>query len=502
MWSHIVSSVEAIMQTDRVRTVLVVLFLVSLFLGSLAGCGGGGGHPGNPDSPVKLQAVISGSLTVNMGSLPPGTGAAVHVTGPGNYAADLAGPQTLGGLEPGEYTITALPVVAGTTTLIPLPETQTVTVAAGATATASVNYAVPPAQLGLARVASGLAGPTWLTAPRNDERQFVTERAGRILVLRGGVPQVQAFLDLRALTDVSGEGGLLSMAFDPDYAANGRFYVYRTNASHDILVERYTVSGNPAVADPASRLEIIRIPHPQFTNHFGGQLAFGPDGYLSLGTGDGGGGGDPNGNAQNPNVLLGKLLRLDVSAASAAEPYRIPPTNPWPNQAGRRPEVWASGLRNPWRFSYDGNRLYIADVGQDAREEVDLVPSLLGGLNFGWNRMEATICYGSSDCDRSGLIYPVIAYAHTEAADSPCSVTGGFVYRGTAIPALAGHYFYSDFCGGFLRSFYATANGTLYAVRDWNIASPGRVVSFGQDGQGELYMLALDGSIWKIVPAS
>jgi glucose/arabinose dehydrogenase len=490
------------MQNDPVRTVLVVLFLLSLFLGSLAGCGGGGGDPGNPDSPVKLQGTINGSLAVTVNSLPPGVPALVHVSGPGNYAADLTAPQTLGGIQPGEYTITALPVVAGTTTWTPSPATQTVTVASGATATASVTYALPPAQLALTRITSGLATPTFLTAPRNDQRQFVTERPGRILVLRGGAPLAQPFLDLVASTDVAGEGGLLSMAFDPGYAANGRFYVYRIDASHDIVVERYTVSGNPDVADPASRLEIIRIAHPQFTNHVGGQLAFDPAGYLTLGTGDGGGGGDPNGNAQNPASLLGKLLRLDVASASAAEPYRIPPTNPWLNQAGRRAEVWASGLRNPWRFSYDGNRLYIGDVGQAAHEEVDLVPSLLGGLNYGWNRMEGTVCYGSTDCDRTGLIYPEIVYAHTGAANSPCSVTGGFVYRGTAIPGMAGHYFYSDLCGGFLRSFYATASGALYALRDWNIARPGSVVSFGQDGQGELYMLALDGSIWKIVPAA
>jgi glucose/arabinose dehydrogenase len=498
-----VSPEETVMPTDRVRTVMVILFLLSLFLGSLAGCGGGGGSPGNPDSPVKLQGVTTtASLAVTVSNLPSGLPPAVHVAGPDNYAADLAGSQVLNGLAPGDYTITAMPAVVGTTTWIPTPGMQIVAVAAGAAATASLNYAPPPAQLGLTRVASGLASPTYLTAPRDDPRQFVTERAGRILILRDGAPLAQPFLDLRAGTDTSGEGGLLSMVFDPAYATNGRFYVYRTDANHDILVERYTVSGNPDLADPASRLEIIRIAHPLYMNHFGGQLAFDPEGFLVMGTGDGGAAGDPNGHAQNPDSLLGKLLRLDVSAAGVAEPYRIPPTNPWLNQAGRRAEVWASGLRNPWRFSYDGDRLYIADVGQDAHEEVDLVPSPLGGLNFGWNRMEGASCYNASDCDRSGLIYPVIAYAHTEAAGSACSVTGGFVYRGRAIPELAGHYFYSDFCSGFLRSFYATANGALYAVRDWNIASPGRVQSFGQDGQGELYMLAQDGSIWKIVPAA
>jgi len=490
------------MPTDRVRTVLVILFLISLFLGSLAGCGGGG-DPGQKNSPVQLQASITatGSLAVTVGNLPTGISAALHVSGPGNYAADLTGSQTLGELAPGLYTITALPAVAGATTWTPSPPTQDVRVDTGTGATASVQYAQAPARLALRHVAT-LASPTYLTAPRGDARQFVTERAGRILVLEDGAPLSRPFLDLRAVTDTSGEGGLLSLAFDPDYAANGHFYVYRTNASHDILVERYTVSGDRNLADAASRLEIIRIAHPLYMNHFGGQLAFDPDGYLTIGTGDGGGAGDPNGNAQNLNALLGKLLRLDVRAASAAEPYRIPASNPWPNAAGHRPEVWASGLRNPWRFSYAGNRLYIADVGQEAFEEIDLVPSRLGALNFGWNRMEASTCYGGTPCDRTGLIYPVVAYAHTAAEGSPCSVIGGFVYRGSAIPALAGHYFYSDLCAGFLRSFYAVPSGALYAVRDWDIASVGRIVSFGEDGQGELYMLALDGGIWRIVQPS
>ena len=200
------------MQTDRVRTVLVVLFLVSLFLGSLAGCGGGGGSPGNPDSPIKLQGSADAKLAVTIDNLPAGTAASVHVSGPGNYVADLTGTQTLSALQPGTYTITALPVVAGTTTWTPIPATQDAEVAAGGTATASVNYRAPPAQLALTRFASGLSGPTYLTAPKNDPRQFVTERPGRILVLRGGALLPQAFLDLRALIDVQGEGGLHMVA--------------------------------------------------------------------------------------------------------------------------------------------------------------------------------------------------------------------------------------------------------------------------------------------------
>jgi glucose/arabinose dehydrogenase len=356
----------------------------------------------------------------------------------------------------------------------------------------------PPAALtlALAPFASSLASPTFLTAPPGDARQFIVERAGRILVMQGGALLSQPFLDIRALTDVTGEGGLLSMAFDPHYATNGRFYVYRTNASHDIVVERYTASGDPDRADPASSLTIIQIPHPTFTNHFGGLVAFGPDGYLYLGTGDGGSAGDPNGNAQNLGSLLGKLLRLDVATASQAVPYLIPATNPYRNQAGARPEIWASGLRNPWRYAFDADQLYIADVGQDQREEIDLEAAAQGGLNYGWNRMEGASCYLAQTCDQSGLALPVLDYSHADASN-PCSITGGYVYRGAAIPELAGRYFYSDYCAGFLRSFLA-AGRTVTEQRAWNVAKVAQATSFGRDGQGELYVLGAN-AIWKIV---
>ncbi|MGB9108208.1 MAG: PQQ-dependent sugar dehydrogenase, partial [Telluria sp.] len=350
--------------------------------------------------------------------------------------------------------------------------------------------------LALAPFASNLASPTFLAAPPGDARQFIIERAGRILVMRGGALLPQPFLDIRALTDVTGEGGLLSMAFDPGYASNGRFYVYRTNASHDIVVERYTASGDPDRADPASGLTIIQIPHPSFTNHYGGLVAFGPDGYLYLGTGDGGSSGDPNGNAQNLNSLLGKLLRLDVASASQAVPYLIPATNPYRNQAGSRPEIWASGLRNPWRYAFDGDRLYIADVGQDQREEIDLEAAAQGGLNYGWNRMEGSSCYLAQACDTSGLTLPLLDYSHADAG-SPCSITGGYVYRGAAIPALAGQYFYSDYCAGFLRSFVAVGR-TATDQHAWTVPKVAQATSFGRDGQGELYVIGAN-AIWKIV---
>jgi len=356
----------------------------------------------------------------------------------------------------------------------------------------------PPAALtlALAPFAANLSNPTFLTAPPGDARQFIVERAGRILVMQGGTLLSQPFLDIRALTDTTGEGGLLSMAFDPGYATNGRFYVYRTNASHDIVVERYTVSNDPNRADPASALAILQIAHPTYTNHFGGLLAFGPDGYLYLGTGDGGSEGDPNGNAQNPASLLGKLLRLDVRSASAAAPYLVPDTNPYRNQAGSRPEIWALGLRNPWRFAFDAGQLYIADVGAALHEEIDLQPATQGGVNYGWNRMEGSACYRAQTCDRTGLALPVLDYGHDGGA---CSITGGYVYRGAAIPELAGRYFYSDYCAGFLRSFLAVDRSAT-EQREWSVAKVGQVVSFGQDGQGELYVIG-SGGIWKIVRA-
>jgi glucose/arabinose dehydrogenase len=356
-----------------------------------------------------------------------------------------------------------------------------------------------PLTLALAPFAGNLASPTFLTAPPGDTRQFVVERAGRILIMQNGALLSQAFLDIRALTDVAGEGGLLSMAFDPGYATNGRFYVYRTNLNRDIVVERYTVSGDPNRADGASGITIIQIAHPTFTNHFGGLVAFGPDGYLYLGTGDGGSAGDPPGNAQNLNSLLGKLLRLDVRNASASVPYTIPATNPFRSQAGARPEIWAYGLRNPWRYTFDADRLYIADVGQAQREEIDLEAASQGGLNYGWNRMEGTACYQAQTCSSSGLALPVLEYSHADAG-SPCSITGGYVYRGAAIPELAGRYFYSDYCAGFLRSFVALER-TVSEQRDWNVAKPGQVMSFGRDGQGELYVLTAS-SILKIVKGS
>jgi glucose/arabinose dehydrogenase len=366
---------------------------------------------------------------------------------------------------------------------------------AGGGAAPPVTQPPPAPSIGVTRYLGGLADPVYLTAPAGDERQFVVERAGRIRVVRDGVVLTTPFLDLGSRVSTAGEGGLLSMAFAPDYATSGALYLYFIDANHDIVVERRTVSGNPDVANSTGAIEIIRIPHPTFTNHYGGQLAFGPDGMLYLGTGDGGGAGDPGGHAQDGTVLLGKLLRLDVSHASAASPYQLPASNPYFGLSSKRNEIWALGLRNPWRFSVDAGQLIIADVGQDAREEVDIGPAAQAPVNYGWNIMEGTACYQGQTCACAGLTLPVFEYLHSSGG---CSITGGYVYRGKAIPELAGHYLYSDYCAGFLRSFLYTG-GAATRQTDWNVSGIGSIVSFGQDGQGELYMLSSNGNVYRIV---
>lgn len=356
-----------------------------------------------------------------------------------------------------------------------------------------------PVALGLRQVAAGLDNPVFLTAPAGDKRQFIVERPGRIRILQDGLVQSVPFLDISARVSAAGEGGLLSMAFHPQYAQNGQYFIYYTDAARDIVVERRTVSANPNLSDPLAVREVIRIPHPGFSNHFGGLLAFGPDGYLYLGTGDGGSAGDPPRNAQNLGVLLGKLLRLDVNAAAAGAGYAIPQSNPFVGLAGRRAEIWAYGLRNPWRFAFDGALLYIADVGQDRREEVDINPVSQGGLNYGWNILEGSLCYNADSCASAGLAAPAFEYDHGAGGANGCSITGGYVYRGAAIPELAGRYFYSDYCAGFLKSFIAAAGPGVTEQTDWNIPKQSAVVSFGRDAEGELYLVSASGTISKIV---
>ena len=332
-------------------------------------------------------------------------------------------------------------------------------------------------------ISSGLTNPVFLTQPLNDGRIFVVEQPGRIRIVKNGVLQPTPFLDLTSRVLFSGERGLLSVAFHPQYATNHFFYVYFTQQTNgDIRIERFTTTSNPEVADPASSKLILTTPHSQFSNHNGGLLTFGPDGMLYAALGDGGSGGDPNGNGQNQNALLGSMLRLDVDGG---DPYRVPPDNPYAGQAGKRGEIWAKGLRNPWRYAFDAptGLLYIADVGQNLREEVNVVPATAAGINYGWNVMEGTACYNATTCSQTGLQLPVIDYLHS---DGGCSITGGYVYRGTAIEGLQGHYLYSDYCAGFLRSF-RYENGQAVDQKNWGIIMSS-VTSFGRDFAGELYI--------------
>lgn len=434
----------------------------------------------------------TGALLVTVTQLPPGLPAALRVTGPGSYARDLGASATLSGLAPGSYTISAGSLAHGKLSYFPNAGTQGVTVVAGATAAVSVAYTGMPFALGIEEVAS-LSGAVFLAAPRGDPRQFIVERSGRVHIRENGVLLATPFLDISDRVSTEGEGGLLSMAFDPDYARNGNFFLYYSDKLHRIVVERQRVSRDPNRAEVGSQLEILSILH-QGTMHYGGLASFGPDGHLYLATGDSGGVGDPYRNGQNLNTLLGKVLRIDVTRATGSERYRIPVTNPFIGQAGRRAEIWAYGLRNPWRYAFDAGLLYLADVGQARREEINIVNAAQGGLNFGWNIMEGTLCYDSPDCARAGLTLPALEYDHADG----CSVTGGYVYRGAAIPTFGGHYVYSDFCSGFVRSFLYRGDGISAAI-DWLIADAGQIQSLGRDGQGELYLIAASGKIFQIV---
>jgi len=349
----------------------------------------------------------------------------------------------------------------------------------------------------LQRIASGLSQPVALTHA-GDTRLFITEQTGTIRIYDALGLRATPFLDLRSIVLSGGERGLLSVAFHPHYRDNGLFYVYYTNRNGDNNVARYQVSSDPDRADPASGVVLLTIPHPTFANHNGGQLQFGPEGFLYIGTGDGGSAGDPNNNAQNLNQLLGKILRIDVDHGS---PYAIPPSNPFAQRAGARGEVWAYGLRNPWRFSFDRvtGDLWIGDVGQDAFEEVDFQPvTSIGGENYGWRKMEGQHCYNpSTNCVDAGVTFPLLEYSH---AGGGCSISGGYRYRGTQIPSLQGAYLYGDYCSGTISK--ATQTGTSWTSTTL-FATTLRISSFGEDISGELYVMDVaTGILYKIAPRS
>lgn len=345
-------------------------------------------------------------------------------------------------------------------------------------------------RVGFEKIGEGFSRPVAAVALPDDGRLLVVEKTGMVRFLEKGKPGA-VFLDLSDQVSTGNEQGLLGLAFDPDFASNRQFYVDYTDGAGDTQVVRFVaVDGT---ADGASGEMLLKIDQPQ-SNHNGGWIGFGPDRLLYIATGDGGGGGDqhgPIGNGQDKNVLLGKILRIDPRGA----PYAIPPGNPFANGGGA-PEIFLYGLRNPWRNAFDGNLLYIADVGQNAWEEIDVVDvDRDAGANLGWRTMEGRECYpAGAACVQGGLMMPVHVYGH----DVGCSITGGVVYRGAALPAVQGRYFFADYCSGMIEGLRYTDGEARELVNTGE--SLGTVTSFGTDAEGEMLVVSDDGLVFRMVP--
>lgn len=341
--------------------------------------------------------------------------------------------------------------------------------------------------------------PLDFQSPEDDtDRIFVVEQGGTIKVFPNNetVSESTTFLDISSNLVNRDELGLLGLVFHPNYRSNGLFYVMYTSSSDLAVVSSFQVSSsNPDVADASSETILLRIPQP-FTNHNGGQLAFGPDGYLYIAAGDGGSGGDPQGNAQNLTNLLGKILRIDVDRTENGLEYAIPSDNPFVSSRSSRHEIYAYGLRNPWRFSFDvqSNVLWAGDVGQNVIEEIDVIES---GANYGWNTFEGTQCFNSATCDTNGFVAPVFEY---DQSANDRSITGGYVYRGQTLNSLQGLYIYGDFISGKIWGLSTNLGSTL--TNQLLVESRLPISSFGTDSNNELYVCAFDGAIYKFVEAS
>jgi len=361
------------------------------------------------------------------------------------------------------------------------------------------------------RIASGLNSPLYVTMPTGDfNRLFIVEQHGRIRILKNGALLDSAFLNVDPISVCCNERGLLGLAFHPNYAHNGFFYINYIDLNGNTVIARYHVSADPDIADPASGVTLKTYTQPE-TNHKGGCLVFGPDGMLYAGAGDGGGANDQHGtigNGQKPDTYLGKILRLDVDAGP---PY-VPADNPFVGTVDTFPEIWDLGMRNPWRFSFDRltNAMYIGDVGQDTMEEIDYEPpGSTGGRNYGWRCMEGTLCTGMTGCtcNAPNLTLPINTYFHTGGNCN--SITGGYVYRGCALPELYGDYFYAEYCNGHIWSFRYDGVSKTDSTEWTTTLAPGgglsiaSISSFGQDNYGELYICDYaDGEVYKIVPNS
>ena len=362
------------------------------------------------------------------------------------------------------------------------------------------DQATQPVDYQLIEVASGFSRPVFVTHTGDGSaRLFVVEQSGAIKIIDGSAVLDIPFLDVSGLISQSAIGGgyteqgLLGLAFHPDYAENGLFFINYTDQNGNSIIARYAVSGDdPNVADPNSAEQLLYVQQP-YSNHNGGHMAFGPDGYLYVSFGDGGSGGDPQGNGQNLSTLLGTILRLDVNTN---EGYAVPDDNPFVDD-NARPEIWAWGLRNVWRFSFDRvtGDLYLADVGQNQWEEIHFQPaSSPGGENYGWNAYEASYAYSGEEA-ASDVLWPVLEYDHSS---NRCSVTGGYVYRGEMVPGLQGTYLYGDWCTGTIWAALPNPGSEWNA--DISLESGRQISSFGEDEAGELYLVDYSGSVLRFEP--
>jgi glucose/arabinose dehydrogenase len=370
-------------------------------------------------------------------------------------------------------------------------------------ATPTESAAVGPSRihLGLTQVAAGLSKPLLVTnAGDGSGRLFVVEQTGTIEIINNGEVLTTPFLELSASISAGGEQGLLGLAFHPSFKSNGKLYVSYTDRNGTSVIREYRVSAtDPNRVNGSSGRTILTLRQP-YANHNGGNIAFGPDGDLYIGFGDGGSAGDPGNRAQNLGTLLGKLLRIDVNRRTGTLRYGIPSNNPFVGRRGLD-QIWAYGLRNPWRWSFDRvtGDLWIGDVGQSAWEEVDRALATHGrnagrGLNFGWNVMEGSHCYApSTGCSRTGKILPLTAYGHTNGR---CSITGGFVYRGSAYPDLVGAYLFADYCSG--EIWYLDRGAARGAVPIRALDTNAAITSFGQDEAGELYLTDGNGTVYRL----
>ncbi len=465
-----------------IRTFLLAVFAALIFAACVVGDDENPSTPApSPTGAVVGTEVMQTATQPSQNSTP--TPAPNTPTGPTSTipaaGASTATPTPADG-ETSTATVTPLPALPATPTTDPAPNP------------------LPLDQLtvGLELVADGFDQPDGIAnAEDGSNRIFVLEQPGRIRVVIAGALVEIPFLDItdRVGSD-STERGLLGLVFHPEYENNGRFFVNYTNRDGQTVISEFAVTGDPNIADPSSEKLILFVEQPA-GNHNGGHLAFGPDGLLWIGLGDGGAAGDQFQNAQNPGTLLGSMLRIDIDSS---DPYGIPADNPFVDDPNARDEIWAIGLRNPWRYSFDRltGDLYIADVGQGQWEEIDFASAAsTGGENYGWPIIEGSYCYESNSCTIEGLIRPIAEYDH---AEGNCAVTGGYVYRGSLSPGLWGTYVYADYCSGRFWGLRVTDAGVetrLFFQRTGALFS-----SFGEDEQGEVYIVSLEsGALYRVV---